>query len=175
MKNAGFDFEVVPANIEEKYPSDLPIDKVPVFLAELKANSVFESYPNNLLIAADTIVILNNEIIGKPKNEIDAVKMLKKLSGNVHTVISGCCVLLGDEVVTFSDTSFVSFRELEDDEILYYVENFQPLDKAGAYGIQEWIGMVGIDKIEGSFYNVMGLPIHKLYKAILMLQKGESI
>jgi septum formation protein len=174
LKKTGYTFETISADIDETEPLGTEIERIPEYLAEKKVNAVADNYPDNLLIGADTIVVLENEILGKPENDVEAIEILKKLSGKVHQVISGCTIVFQEKQITFNDITKVYFRELSDDEIAYYVENFQPFDKAGAYGIQEWIGMVGIEKIEGSFYNVMGLPIHKVYKAIQMITGQES-
>jgi septum formation protein len=174
LTKAGYSFQVKPANIDESFPEDMAIEQIPVYLAELKAMSLVEEHENELLLAADTIVVLDQEVINKPADVKEAFYMLSKLSGKTHEVISGVCVAMGEDVITFNDSSLVSFRELTENEILYYIENYQPFDKAGAYGVQDFIGMVGIERIEGSFYNVMGLPIHKVYKAIeLMRQRNE--
>ena len=122
--------------------------------------------PDELLITADTIVVLDDEVLGKPADEADAHRMLRALSGRAHRVISGVCVTTSERCESFSDTSIVHFAELTDDEIDYYIEHYRPLDKAGAYGIQEWIGNIGISGINGDFYNVMGLPTRKLYQLL---------
>lgn len=151
-------------SVDEVYPLDIPSNMVPLYLAELKSNA----YPNALndnqiLITADTIVILDGRVLGKPVGRDDAIAMLESLSGNMHEVVTGVMMRNNQITSSFSSLSRVFFRQLTREEIVYYVDNFRPFDKAGAYGIQEWIGYVGIEKIEGSFYNVMGLPIQKLY------------
>ena len=151
--------------IDETYPANLPVEDVPVFLARVKA----EGHPleqDELLITADTIVVLDEAVLGKPADEAEAHRMLRALSGRPHRVISGVCVKTRDRVEVFADTSIVHFADLTDDEISYYIEHYRPLDKAGAYGIQEWIGNIGISGISGDFYNVMGLPTHKLYQLL---------
>ena len=151
--------------IDESYPANLPVEEIPVYLARIKA----EGHPlksNELLITADTVVVLDEEVLGKPDNEADAHRMLRDLSGRAHRVISGVCVTTTDRCESFADTSIVRFADLTDDEIDYYIEHYRPLDKAGAYGIQEWIGNVGISGISGDFYNVMGLPTRKLYQLL---------
>lgn len=150
--------------VDEVYPNDMPPNTVPLYLAELKSNA----YPNTLndnqiLITADTIVILDGRVLGKPVGRDDAIAMLESLSGNMHEVVTGVMMRNNQITSSFSSLSRVFFRQMTREEIVYYVDNFRPFDKAGAYGIQEWIGYVGIEKIEGSFYNVMGLPIQKLY------------
>ena len=161
-------FEVVDlGNIEEKYPEDLAKEEVPEFLSRLKAEAYkSELRENELLITADTVVILEGEILGKPKDEDDAKEMLARLAGKTHLVVSGVTVTTLREDVTFKTVTRVKFGPLTKEQIAYYVENFRPLDKAGAYGIQEWIGGVAVEGIEGSYYNVMGLPVHRLYKEL---------
>lgn len=166
LSQAGLKFEILVKEIEEIYPSDIPIKEVPVFLAELKANAFEIESRNNIVLTSDTVVILNNKILGKPKNDKEAVEMLKEISGNMHEVVTGVCIKNLNTTLSFSDITKVYFNEFTHSEIDYYVQNYKPLDKAGAYGIQEWIGMIGINKIEGSFYNVMGLPIHLIYREL---------
>ena len=151
--------------IDESYPASLPVEEIPVYLARIKA----EGHPlgeNELLITADTVVVLDETVLGKPDGEADAHRMLRALSGRAHRVISGMCVTTRDRCESFADTSIVHFDELTDDEIDYYIKHYRPLDKAGAYGIQEWIGNIGISGINGDFYNVMGLPTRKLYQLL---------
>ena len=151
--------------IDESYPASLPVEEIPVFLARIKA----EGHPlkeNELLITADTVVVLDEAVLGKPTGEADAHRMLRALSGRAHRVISGVCVTTVGRTESFADTSIVQFADLSDDEIGYYIKHYRPLDKAGAYGIQEWIGNIGITGISGDFYNVMGLPTRKLYQLL---------
>ena len=158
---------IVNSNIEEKYPEHLSNEQIAVYLAELKAQCYKEMMKDNtLLITADTIVCIKGKVLGKPTGRNDAIRMLTLLSGHKHIVITGVCIMTNDKKITFSDSSDVYFSELTDEEIIYYVDNFKPYDKAGAYGIQEFIGYIGIEKVTGSFYNVMGLPIHKVYKVL---------
>ena len=157
---------------EECYPADLAADKVAEYLSQLKS----EAYPhalasNDILLTADTVVIVGNEILGKPKSEADAERMLRMLSGATHKVVTGVTLRSSSQTISFSAESLVSFRELTAEEIAYYIERYRPMDKAGAYGIQEWIGYVGIERIEGSFYNVMGLPVQRLYVELQRLVK----
>lgn len=153
--------------IDESYPEDIPTDEIPAYLAEKKAGAYLQNFrENELIITADTLVILDNEVLGKPKDYEDAVAMLKKLSGKTHKVITGVCIATRLKKTTFSSVTKVKFADLSDEVIDYYIENFLPYDKAGAYGIQEWIGCVAVESIEGSFYNVMGLPVHQLYKEL---------
>ncbi len=151
--------------IDESYPASLPVEEIPVYLARIKA----EGHPlgeNELLITADTVVVLDETVLGKPDGEADAHRMLRALSGRAHRVISGVCVTTCERSASFADTSIVHFAELTDEEIDYYIKHYRPLDKAGAYGIQEWIGNIGISGINGDFYNVMGLPTRKLYQLL---------
>ena len=153
---------------EECYPADLDAEKVAEYLSQLKSNA----YPHalvegDILLTADTVVVLDcDTILGKPRSEEDARKMIELLSGATHKVITGVTLRTAERTISFSAESLVKFRELDAEEIAYYVEKYRPLDKAGAYGIQEWIGYIGIDGLEGSFYNVMGLPTQRLYQAL---------
>jgi septum formation protein len=166
MQISGFDFNVVIPDVDETFTENLPVQKIAESLAERKAAFVLNNYPDELIIAADTLVVLKGEIIGKPINLADAKRMLSELSGNIHMVVSGVSVMTKSKKHSFNDVSRVHFNKLADSEIDYYIQNYNPLDKAGAYGVQDWIGMVAIKKVEGSFYNVMGLPIHKLYQVL---------
>ena len=157
---------------EECYPADLAADKVAEYLSQLKS----EAYPHplnegDILLTADTVVIAEGEILGKPKDNADAERMLKMLSGATHKVVTGVTLRTAQRTLSFSAESLVSFRTLKEEEIAYYIEQYRPLDKAGAYGIQEWIGYVAIERIEGSFYNVMGLPVQRLYVELERLLK----
>ncbi len=152
---------------EECYPADLEADKVAEYLSQLKSNA----YPHalsekDILLTADTVVILGDKILGKPHSEEEAIEMISSLSGATHKVVTGVTLRTAKQTISFSAESLVTFRNLDNEEILYYVEKYRPLDKAGAYGIQEWIGYVGIEGIEGSFYNVMGLPVQKVCIAL---------
>ena len=151
--------------IDENYPASLPVEEIPVYLARIKADG-HPLQPAELLITADTVVVLDEAVLGKPASETEARSMLRALSGRAHRVISGVCVTTATHQESFADTSIVHFAELSDEEIDYYVNNYRPLDKAGAYGIQEWIGNIGISGINGDFYNVMGLPTRKLYQLL---------
>ena len=152
---------------EECYPADLEAEKVAEYLSQLKSNA----YPHalgegDILLTADTVVILGDKILGKPHSEAEAVEMITSLSGATHKVVTGVTLRTAKQTISFSAESLVSFRALEAEEIRYYVEKYRPLDKAGAYGIQEWIGYTAIERIEGSFYNVMGLPVQRLYTTL---------
>lgn len=152
---------------EECYPADLAADKVAEYLSQLKSNAY--PYPlgeKDILLTADTVVILGDKILGKPHSEAEAVEMITSLSGATHKVITGVTLRTPLRTISFSAESLVSFRALDAEEIRYYVEKYRPLDKAGAYGIQEWIGYTAIERIEGSFYNVMGLPVQRLYTTL---------
>jgi len=167
LNSLGINFKVVTNEVEESYPDNLSKEEIPVFLAELKAKH-FKNHllENDLLITADTIVWLKGEVLGKPENKKEAIKTLQKLSAQEHQVISGVCLTSIHKQKSFFSISNVRFKELYLSEIEYYVSECNPIDKAGAYGIQEWIGYIGITHIEGSFYNVMGLPVQQLYSEI---------
>lgn len=165
LKELGLEFEIsFDNNDNEEYPEHLVRQEIPVFLAEKKMEQLNHLITGrNLVITADTIVWLNDEVIGKPYDLGDAERMLGKLSGKMHTVYTGVCLASLEKRVSFFAETDVYFRELKPEEIHYYVNRFKPLDKAGAYGVQEWIGYVGVQKIIGSYFNVMGLPVQKLY------------
>jgi septum formation protein len=154
--------------IDEHYPSSLSAKEVPEYLAKLKAQPFRQDFqPDSLLITADTIVLVDDLVLGKPFDYEHAFKMLQQLSGRKHEVITGVCITSTNKQITFSDYTDVFFRSLSATEIDYYLMNYQPYDKAGSYGVQEWIGYVAIQKIEGSYFNVMGLPIQRLYEELL--------
>lgn len=170
LRELGLPFALISAEHEESYPDTLKAREVAAYLAQKKAESLLPHAANDaVIITSDTVVVCEEQVLGKPENEQEAVAMLRLLSGREHRVISGVSILKGKELYTFDDTARVFFRKLEDEEIQHYVHTHRPFDKAGAYGIQEWIGMVGIEKLEGSFYTVMGLPVHKLYQRLLSL------
>ena len=168
LRGMGVDFSILTKDTSENYPSELPLEEVPKYLSLQKsmAFSNAELPADYLLITADTVVISDDEILGKPKDSLDAVSMLQQLSGKPHLVVTGVTVRSSSLCKSFSVSSKVTFAILDKEEIDYYVEHCQPFDKAGAYGIQEWIGYVGIDGLEGSFYNVMGLPTRRLYQTL---------
>lgn len=167
LKELGLQFVVQTIEVDEVYPNTLKKEEVPTYLAELKAQPfVNELNANDLVITADTVVCLGNSILGKPKDYNEAVQMLQDLSDGEHQVITGVCLTSKQKTSSFHSLTNVRFKSLTKQEIEYYVNTFKPYDKAGAYGIQEWIGTIGISHIEGSFYNVMGLPIQKLYEEI---------
>jgi septum formation protein len=166
---ADIDFDVIVSEAEEDFPAEMDVQEVPVYIAQRKAVAVqqkikdeFPIHQGKWIIAADTIVVLENEIIGKPTDRADAIHILQKLSGKTHRVITGVYLINDTESRNFSETTLVHFHPLTLSQIEYYVDQYQPYDKAGAYGIQDWIGVVGIRGIEGDFYNVMGLPVSKL-------------
>ena len=168
LRGMGVDFEILTKETPENYPTDLPLDEVPKYLSlqkslAFKDNELPVDY---LLITSDTVVICESEILGKPKDREEAVRMLQLLSGKTHHVVPGVTVRSAEKTESFAVRSNVTFSDLEQDEIDYYIEHCKPFDKAGAYGIQEWIGYVGISGLEGSFYNVMGLPTRKLYQCL---------
>ncbi|MDP4267710.1 MAG: Maf family nucleotide pyrophosphatase [Bacteroidota bacterium] len=170
LKNMGWKFTVKTHDIPEFYPDDLKMEQIPVYLSKLKANSFKSaSIPDNtIIITADTVVFLKDNVLNKPKDNEEAIKMLKQLSGKKHEVITAVTLKSNVKMVTFHVTTDVYFKELSDEEILFYVNNYNPLDKAGAYGIQDWIGYIGIEQIDGSFFNVMGLPLKELYEEVMM-------
>lgn len=168
LHGMGVDFEIMTKETPENYPADLPLDEVPKYLSLQKSLAFNDNElpPDYLLITSDTVVICEGEILGKPKDREDAERMLRMLSGKTHHVVTGVTVRSAEKTESFAVRSNVTFAGLEQDEIDYYIEHCQPYDKAGAYGIQEWIGYVGISGLEGSFYNVMGLPTRKLYQCL---------
>lgn len=171
MKDAGFTFEVWLKNVEEKYPQELHLENVPEYLSKVKASAFREELKaDEVLITADTVVCIHDRILGKPAGRKEAISMLQELSGNRHLVVTGVSVTTRTEQLSFSSRTDVFFKHLSNEEIEFYVDTYKPFDKAGAYGIQEWIGYIGIERIEGSFYNVMGLPIQKLYETLRKLQ-----
>ncbi|MFH6972755.1 Maf-like protein [Flavobacterium petrolei] len=165
FKDLDLDFEIRLKEIEEIYPPELKAHEITNYLAELKA-SAFEGElkPNEILITSDTIVWHNNTALGKPKDEYDAFKILKSLSNATHEVITSVCFKTNEKVEILYEITKVTFNELSDESIRYYLENYKPFDKAGSYGIQEWIGFIGVSKIEGSYANVMGMPTDKVYE-----------
>ena len=169
-------FEIIVSDIDESYPSSLAIEEVPVYIAKNKALAVKEmilstkpTLVNACIIAADTVVVLGQTIIGKPTNKQEAIESLLALSGQTHQVITGVVLLHQEKEISFSETTLVEFHALTPAQIEFYVDKYKPYDKAGGYAIQEWIGVVGIKKITGDFYNVMGLPVSKLVQTIKQL------
>ena len=176
LAGLGLAFEVrVLAGVDERYPASLPADDVGEYIAAEKAEayrSVMQ--PDELLITADTVVICDGEVLGKPVDEADACRMLRQLSGKTHHVVTGVCLTTTNDQRRFSVTTEVTFKPLTDREIRYYVDNYHPLDKAGAYGIQEGIGYIGCTGLRGSYYNVMGLPVQRIYTELAILVKSEE-
>lgn len=174
MEQAELTFEVMVTDVDETPPMGMAPYDLPEYLAKKKAGAIQIDDKEAVIIAADTIVVLENEVLGKPVDEKDAKLTLRKLSGNMHEVITGVCIKQGSKEVCFSATTEVFFRRLSDKQINHYVTNYKPFDKAGAYAIQEWIGMVGIKKIKGDYYNVMGLPIGKIVKHLKYLAINQG-
>lgn len=168
LKSLGFEFMVRPTHADEDFPADLKAQEIPIYLAEKKADAYEEELKEtDLLITADTIVWCEGKVFNKPANFAEGKKMLETLSGRMHEVFTAVCLKSGNKQTTFFDVSKVYFKKLRTEEIEYYLTNFSPYDKAGGYGVQDWIGYIGIDKIEGSFYNVMGLPVKDLYEELI--------
>ena len=166
MRDAGFEFTVKVKDTNEDFSKTMPAIEVPAYLARKKAEAFREELGNQIILTADTIVVIENEILNKPKDALEASQMLKKLSGRQHQVITGVCIMTQESTESFIDIANVFFRELTDLEINYYIKTCRPFDKAGAYGVQDFIGMVGILRMEGSYFTVMGLPVHKVYEAL---------
>lgn len=172
LRDAGFEFTLADSfEVEEIYPETLAAEEVAEFLSNLKA----DAYPvalkgNDVLITSDTVVVADGEVMGKPADYADAFRMIRKLSGKMHKVITAVCIRTASQKLSFSDECDVFFDELSDEEIDFYLRHYKPYDKAGAYGIQEWIGYIGISRIEGSFFTVMGFPIHRVYQELKRLE-----
>lgn len=166
LKNLGLDFTIKKYDFVESFPQNINRYNVSVFLAQNKATQVDNLKENELVITADTIVLLNNKILGKPKNREEAIISLQNLSNTFHEVITGVCLKSKNKQVSFKCITKVFFKKLTNSEILYYIDNYNPFDKAGAYGIQDWIGLIGVEKIEGSYSNVVGLPTHEIFQAL---------
>ncbi|WP_299052552.1 Maf family nucleotide pyrophosphatase [uncultured Polaribacter sp.] len=167
FKDLNIDFTIALKEVEEIYPTNLKGIEITDFLADLKSKPFANLSKNDIVITSDTIVWLDNQALGKPKDSEDAFKMLRALSGKRHEVITSVSIKSKNFQKIINDITVVSFKEISDDEINYYITNYKPFDKAGAYGIQEWIGHIAIDHLEGSFYNVVGLPVHKLYQELM--------
>ncbi|MCL6523790.1 MAG: Maf family protein [Thermoflavifilum sp.] len=167
LQQVGYLFKVMPAHIEENFPETLAVEEIPVFLARKKAQAVKERITNQIpILAADTIVILNGEMIGKPQSVKEATVTLQRLSGKMHRVITGVVLIHESQIISFAEETKVWFKPLSARQIEYYVSKYQPFDKAGSYAIQEWIGLIGVCRIEGDYFNVMGLPIHRVVDAL---------
>lgn len=172
LEQMGFNVRLVKTDISETYPPNLTMEEIPVYLAEKKANAYKEVLgEKEILLCSDTIVFIDGKVLGKPQNKEQAIYMLKNLSNKKHYVISGCYLKNKTKALSFYEKTAVFFKNLSLQDIDYYVENYKPMDKAGSYGIQEWIGMIGIEKIDGNFYNVMGLPTVSLFENIQKLIK----
>lgn len=166
LTNLGYDFEVVSIDCDEIYPENIAVENIAEFLSNLKSNSFRNLENDEVLITADTIVAIENEVLGKPKDEVHAQEMLRKLSGKTHQVFTGITIRNKEKSISKTDIAHVEIDELSDDEINFYIKNYKPFDKAGSYGVQEWFGMAKIKKIEGSFYTIMGLPTHLVYSIL---------
>lgn len=166
LASLGYDFKTVKLNCEEIYPKDLAFEKVAAYLSELKSSTFRVLKVDEVLLTADTIVVIDKVILGKPKSENEAKAMLQKLSGNMHEVFTAVTLRTKENLITKTDVAKVYFEDLTSAEIEYYIKHFQVLDKAGSYGIQDWLGMAKIKKIEGSFYTIMGFPTHLVYQML---------
>jgi len=170
LKDAGFEFVTNPINADESFPANLQAEQISLYLCEKKANA----FPGKLqegevLITADTIVWVDNIVLNKPADEFEAKQMLSLLSDKMHRVFTGVCLTTNKNKISFTDETKVYFKTLTEAEISFYIKNYKPFDKAGSYGAQDWLGLVAIDKIEGSYFNVMGLPVHKVYEELCKL------
>ncbi len=163
---AGFEFSVKTIPFDEVFPEEMDTGKVAEFLAVEKNHAHRSAFKNGTILTADTVVVFNNNILGKPKDSGEAIKVLQLLSGKIHQVITGVCISNEEKEMSFSNQTEVKFHQLTDEEINHYVSSFPPLDKAGSYGIQDWIGLIGVEWIKGSFYNVVGLPVDQVYKTL---------
>ncbi|WP_128547502.1 Maf family nucleotide pyrophosphatase [Larkinella soli] len=166
LNELGFSFRTEVRPTEETFPESLPVAEVPSFLARQKADRFRPDLADRLVLCADTIVVVDDRILNKPADAVEAADMLRRLSGRAHQVMTGVCLLSAEATESFTDTAEVVFKPLDAEEIRYYIDQYRPFDKAGAYGVQEWIGMIGIERIEGSFYTIMGLPVHRVYEAL---------
>lgn len=171
LSGLGIDYEVkLLPGIDETYPSTLTGEEIPVYIAREKADAYRPSMqPDELIITADTIVYIDGEVLGKPKDETEAIGMLQKLSGRSHQVITGVCLTTTEFQKSFASVTEVTFDQLSEEDIRFYVEHYHPMDKAGSYGVQEWIGFIGVTGLKGSYFNVMGLPVQRLYQELRKL------
>ena len=169
MAGLGVNYEVrILPDVDESYPHTLQGEEIPLYIAKEKADAYIPMMqPDELIITADTIVWLDGKVLGKPRDREDALQMLRTMSGRTHKVFTGVCITTTDWQRSFTAQTEVRFATLSEDEIIYYVDNFKPMDKAGAYGVQEWIGFIGVENISGSYYNIMGLPVQKLYLSLI--------
>lgn len=166
LQNLGFPLNVVSIECEEIFPENMPIENIAGYLSELKANAFGLLEKDEVLLTADTVVAIGNHVLGKPKNEAEATKMLQMLAGKTHQVYTGITFRTLEKTITQTDVAQVTFSEITPEEINFYVKNYHPFDKAGSYGIQEWLGMAKTTKIDGSFYTIMGLPTHLVYETL---------
>lgn len=166
LQSLGFDFEVVSFNCDEIFPENLEVKNIASYLSELKANAFRNLEKNEILLTADTVVTFENKVLGKPQNWEEAEEMLTHLSGNTHQVYTGISFKTSEKTITKTDVAEVKFAEISAEEIDFYIKNYQPFDKAGSYGIQEWLGMAKISRINGSFYTIMGMPTHLVYETL---------
>ncbi len=168
LKDSGFNFEIRTKETDESYPDNLDYSDVPTFIASKKAEALLDTLTNHeVLLCSDTVVVIDKEILGKPKDKNDAIEMLTKLSGKSHEVLTGVVIQSKTKKVTLNVCTKVTFKVLSDFEINHYIDHYKPFDKAGAYGIQEWIGYIGVKEIKGSYFNVVGLPTQEVYEALL--------
>ncbi|MBD8983083.1 MAG: septum formation protein Maf [Bacteroides cellulosilyticus] len=169
MAGLGVNYEVrILPDVDESYPDTLQGEEIPLYIAKEKADAYIPMMQlDELIITADTIVWLDGKVLGKPRDREDALQMLRTMSGRTHEVFTGVCITTTDWQRSFTAQTEVRFATLSEDEIIYYVDNFKPMDKAGAYGVQEWIGFIGVENISGSYYNIMGLPVQRLYRELL--------
>ena len=169
MAGLGVNYEVrMLPDVDESYPDTLQGEEIPLYIAKEKADAYIPMMqPDELIITADTIVWLDGKVLGKPRDREDALQMLRTMSGRTHEVFTGVCITTTNWQRSFTAQTEVRFATLSEDEIIYYVDNFKPMDKAGAYGVQEWIGFIGVENISGSYYNIMGLPVQRLYRELL--------
>lgn len=167
LKEAGFEFTIEKPDVDESFPNNLPVQKVAKYLAEKKAEVFRQNIAKEIVVTADTVVILGKRILNKPADRNEAIEMLQSLSGKTHLVVTGVCILSKEKEVAFDDTTEVTFATLTQSEIEFYIDTYKPFDKAGSYGAQDFIGMIAIEKIVGSYFNVMGLPIHKVYQQLI--------
>ncbi|WP_109830720.1 Maf family nucleotide pyrophosphatase [Reichenbachiella versicolor] len=166
MREAGFAFTVRTLDVDESFDDSIPVLEVAEYIAKKKNKAYRKELKDEIILTSDTVVIVEDEILGKPVDEKDAFRMLNSMIGGDHLVISAVCISSVDKEVSFSDIVKVTMNELSEEEIRFYIDKYKPYDKAGAYGVQEWIGMVAINEIKGSYYTVMGLPIHKVYRSL---------
>lgn len=171
MAGLGVNYEVrILPDVDESYPDTLQGEEIPLYIAKEKADAYIPMMQlDELIITADTIVWLDGKVLGKPRDREDALQMLRTMSGRTHEVFTGVCITTTDWQRSFTAQTEVRFATLSEDEIIYYVDNFKPMDKAGAYGVQEWIGFIGVENISGSYYNIMGLPVQRIYNELKRL------